>query len=61
MSVGTAFHPATAPLNRKQQWREWSGYFASSAYADAHGDTPLCGRRCHRHDYKRLTFKRCHI
>ncbi|MFL5775650.1 MAG: aminomethyltransferase family protein [Chloroflexota bacterium] len=36
MSVGTAFHPATARLNRKQQWREWSGYFASSAYADAH-------------------------
>src|SRR5215210_5108726 len=36
LSVGTAFHPATAPLNRKQQWREWSGYFASSAYADAH-------------------------
>ena len=36
MSVGTAFHAATALLNRKQQWREWSGYFASSAYADAH-------------------------
>jgi aminomethyltransferase len=36
VSVGTAFHPATSPLNRKQQWREWSGYFASSAYADAH-------------------------
>jgi glycine cleavage system T protein (aminomethyltransferase) len=36
MSMGTAFHPATAPLNRKQQWREWSGWFASSAYADAH-------------------------
>jgi aminomethyltransferase len=36
VSVGTAFHPATAPLNRKQQWREWSGYFASSSYADAH-------------------------
>ena len=36
MSVGTAFHPRTAPLNRKMQWREWSGYFASSAYADAH-------------------------
>jgi aminomethyltransferase len=35
VSVGTAFHPATAPLNRKQQWREWSGYFASSVYADA--------------------------
>jgi aminomethyltransferase len=36
VSVGTAFHPATSPLNRKQQWREWSGFFASSAYADAH-------------------------
>jgi glycine cleavage system T protein (aminomethyltransferase) len=36
MSVGTAFHSVTAPLNRKQQWREWSGYLASSAYADAH-------------------------
>ena len=36
MSVGTAFHPRTAPLNRKMQWREWSGFFASSAYADAH-------------------------
>ena len=36
MSIGTAFHVATAPLNRKQQWREWSGYFAASAYADAH-------------------------
>jgi len=36
MSVGTPFHPRTAPLNRKMQWREWSGYFASSVYADAH-------------------------
>src|SRR5688572_31525943 len=36
VSVGTAFHPATAPLNRKQRWREWSGYYASSVYADAH-------------------------
>ncbi|MGH2407482.1 MAG: aminomethyltransferase family protein [Candidatus Limnocylindrales bacterium] len=36
MSVGTAFHDRTAPLNRKLQWREWSGYFAASAYADAH-------------------------
>jgi aminomethyltransferase len=35
MSVGTPFHARTAPLNRKMQWREWSGYFASSAYADA--------------------------
>lgn len=36
MSVGTAFHQRTAPLNRKMQWREWSGYYASSVYADAH-------------------------
>jgi len=36
LSVGTPFHPRTAPLNRKMQWREWSGYFASSVYADAH-------------------------
>ena len=35
MSIGTPFHPRTAPLNRKLQWREWAGYFASSAYADA--------------------------
>src|SRR5207244_7210074 len=36
VSVGTAFHPRTAPLNRKMQWREWSGYFAASAYSDSH-------------------------
>ena len=36
MSVGTPFHSRTAPLNRKMQWREWSGYFAASAYADHH-------------------------
>jgi aminomethyltransferase len=36
VSVGTVFHPVTSPLNRKQQWREWSGYYASSSYADAH-------------------------
>jgi aminomethyltransferase len=36
MSIGTAFHPRTAPLNRKMQWREWSGYFAASVYHDAH-------------------------
>src|SRR5687768_1879690 len=36
MSIGSPFHPRTAPLNRKQQWREWSGYLASAAYADAH-------------------------
>ena len=36
MSVGTAFHARTAPLNRKMQWREWAGYYASSVYADFH-------------------------
>jgi aminomethyltransferase len=36
MSIGTAFHPRTAPLNRKMVWREWAGYFAAGAYADAH-------------------------
>ena len=36
MSVGTAFHPRTAPLNRKMQWREWAGFYASSVYADVH-------------------------
>ena len=36
MSVGTAFHSRTAALNSKMQWREWSGYFASSVYADFH-------------------------
>ena len=36
MSVGTPFHPRAAALNRKMQWREWSGYWASSAYADSH-------------------------
>jgi aminomethyltransferase len=36
VSVGTAFHERTAELNRKGQWREWSGYFAATAYADHH-------------------------
>ena len=36
MSVGTAFYPRVAPLNRKLQWREWSGYLAASAYHDSH-------------------------
>ena len=41
MSIGTALHERTATLNRKQNWREWSGYLASSAYAPA--------RRVQRH------------
>ncbi|HUG47343.1 MAG TPA: aminomethyltransferase family protein [Candidatus Limnocylindria bacterium] len=34
MSVGTALHERTAAHNRKQNWREWSGYLAASAYDD---------------------------
>jgi aminomethyltransferase len=30
----TPFHDRTALLNRKGQWREWSGFAAASAYAD---------------------------
>jgi len=36
VSLGTPFHARTEPLNRKKQWREWSGFFASSVYADQH-------------------------
>jgi aminomethyltransferase len=36
LTTGTAFHPRTAPLNRKLQWQEWSGYFAASSYSDHH-------------------------
>src|SRR3989304_4683031 len=32
---GPPFHPRTAPLVRKLQWREWAGYLAASAYADS--------------------------
>jgi len=36
VTVGTAFHLRTAPLNEHLQWREWSGFFAASAYHDSH-------------------------
>jgi aminomethyltransferase len=36
VSAGTPFYSRTAPLNRKLQWREWSGYLAASAYYDSH-------------------------
>ncbi len=32
MSIGSPLDERTQPLNRKRQWREWSGYLASSAY-----------------------------
>ena len=35
MTIGTPFHPRTAPLNRTLAWREWSGYWAASVYAGA--------------------------
>jgi aminomethyltransferase len=36
VTVGTAFHDRTAPLNAQLQWRTWSGYFAASMYHDSH-------------------------
>ncbi|HEX5466994.1 MAG TPA: aminomethyltransferase family protein [Candidatus Limnocylindrales bacterium] len=35
MTIGTPFHGRTAALNQKLAWRDWSGYFAASAYADS--------------------------
>jgi aminomethyltransferase len=35
VSVGTPFHPRTAAANTAFQWKEWSGYLAATAYADA--------------------------
>ena len=31
-----SLRPRALPLNVKRQWREWSGFFASSAYAASH-------------------------
>jgi aminomethyltransferase len=36
VSIGTVLAERTAPLNRKQQWREWSGYHVASAYDESH-------------------------
>jgi aminomethyltransferase len=36
LSVGTAFHQRTSPLNAKMAWGEWSGYQAAAVYADFH-------------------------
>jgi aminomethyltransferase len=36
MAVGSPFDARTVPLNVKRSWREWSGFFASSAYAAHH-------------------------
>jgi aminomethyltransferase len=36
VSIGTPLHERTAAVNRKSQWRDWSGYLAASAYDDHH-------------------------
>jgi aminomethyltransferase len=36
VSIGTPLHERTATLNRREQWREWSGYLAASAYDYRH-------------------------
>jgi aminomethyltransferase len=36
MSIGTPLDPRTQPLNRKREWREWSGYHAASQYEYLH-------------------------
>ena len=36
MTIGSPFDNRAQALNVKRQWREWSGFFASSAYAAHH-------------------------
>ncbi|MFI5054717.1 MAG: aminomethyl transferase family protein, partial [Acidimicrobiia bacterium] len=36
MSIGTAFYPREAELNRHLAWGEWSGYHSAAVYADFH-------------------------
>lgn len=36
MAVGTPFHSRTAPLCHSYRWKQWSGYYAASAYDDFH-------------------------
>ena len=36
MSIGSPLHDRTHPINRKEQWREWSGYLAASGYDYRH-------------------------
>ena len=43
MPIGTAFHPRTFPLCESLNYREWSGYYAVSAY-EAH----------HEHEYNAI-------
>lgn len=36
MSIGSPLDLRTQPLNRKREWREWSGYYAASQYDYLH-------------------------
>ena len=36
MPIGTAFHERTFPLCESLNYREWSGYYAVSAYESHH-------------------------
>src|SRR3954454_1082000 len=36
VSIGSPFDARTQPLNRKREWREWSGYLAASQYDYLH-------------------------
>src|SRR6187397_1679494 len=36
MTIGSPFDSRAQALNVKRQWRQWSGFFASSAYAAHH-------------------------
>ena len=36
MSIGSPLDPRTAQLNRKREWRDWSGYYAASQYDYLH-------------------------
>jgi aminomethyltransferase len=36
VSIGTAFYPREADLNRHLAWGEWSGYHSAAVYADFH-------------------------
>ncbi len=35
MTIGTAFHPREAGLNRKLAWTDWWGFSAAATYADS--------------------------
>jgi aminomethyltransferase len=36
MSIGSPLDARTQPLNRKREWRDWSGYYAASQYDYLH-------------------------